>query len=152
MQRKLYRSRTDQMLGGVCGGLGAYFGIDANLVRLVFVLLAFLNGIGVILYLAMWLLVPLEGSEGQPKEVVRRAAEEIAERARTLGEEARGVARGVGPHAGVVVGAVLVVLGVIFLLRNLGVFWAPWLRFDVLWPSLLILGGVVLLVRRWKGD
>lgn len=58
--RKLYRSQTDKMLGGVCGGLGDYFNIDATIVRLIFVLLAFIGGNGVLLYLIMWLIVPLE--------------------------------------------------------------------------------------------
>ncbi len=39
MSNRLYRSRTDQMIGGVCGGSGRYLKIDANIVRLLFVLL-----------------------------------------------------------------------------------------------------------------
>ncbi|MFH1751115.1 MAG: PspC domain-containing protein [Candidatus Micrarchaeota archaeon] len=60
--KKLYRSRKDYMVGGVCGGMGKYFGIDSNLVRLAFVLLAFAGGAGIILYLAAWLLLPEEQS------------------------------------------------------------------------------------------
>jgi phage shock protein C len=58
--RKLYRSRTDRKLGGVCGGLAQYFGVDATLIRVLFVVLAVLGGSGLILYLALWIIVPRE--------------------------------------------------------------------------------------------
>jgi phage shock protein C len=56
--RKLYRSKTDRMLGGVCGGLAEYFNTDATLIRVLFVLLTVLGGAGPIIYLAMWIIVP----------------------------------------------------------------------------------------------
>jgi phage shock protein C len=58
MQRKLYRSRNDSRIAGVCGGLGEYLDIDPTLVRLIFVLLALTGGHGVLLYIILWLLVP----------------------------------------------------------------------------------------------
>jgi phage shock protein C len=58
--RKLYRSRTDRKLAGVCGGLAQYFNVDATLIRVLFVLLAVLGGSGLVLYLAMWIIVPKE--------------------------------------------------------------------------------------------
>ncbi len=58
--RKLYRSRTDRKLAGVCGGLAQFFGVDATLIRVAFVVLAVLGGSGLIIYLAMWILVPVE--------------------------------------------------------------------------------------------
>ncbi len=56
--KKLYRSNRDKMLAGVCGGLGEFLGLDPTLVRLVMVLLAILGGPGIIIYLAMWIIVP----------------------------------------------------------------------------------------------
>jgi phage shock protein C len=58
--RKLYRSKTNRKLAGVCGGLAQYFNIDATLIRVLFVLLAVLGGSGLVLYLAMWIIVPKE--------------------------------------------------------------------------------------------
>lgn len=58
--RKLYRSRTDRKVAGVCGGLAQYFKLDATLVRVLFVLLTVLGGSGLVVYLAMWILVPDE--------------------------------------------------------------------------------------------
>jgi phage shock protein C len=57
--RKLYRSQTDRKLAGVCGGLAQYFDIDATLIRVLFVAIT-LFGAGLVLYLAMWIIVPEE--------------------------------------------------------------------------------------------
>jgi len=60
--KRLYRSRTERMIGGVCGGLGRYLGVDATLLRLIAVLLLVLTGIipGVIAYFIIMVIVPLE--------------------------------------------------------------------------------------------
>jgi phage shock protein C len=58
--RKLYRSRSNRQVAGVCGGLAQYFGIDVTLIRVLFVVLAVLGGSGIILYLALWIIVPNE--------------------------------------------------------------------------------------------
>jgi phage shock protein C len=56
--RKLYRSRSDRRLVGVCGGLAQFFGLDPTLIRVLFVVLAVLGGSGIVVYLAMWVMVP----------------------------------------------------------------------------------------------
>ena len=58
--RKLYRSRTNRTIAGVCGGLDSYFNLYATLIRVLFVELAVLGGSGLIIYLLMWLIVPNE--------------------------------------------------------------------------------------------
>jgi phage shock protein C len=58
--KRLFRSRQERMLGSVCGGLAEYLGLDPTVVRLVFLLLFFLGGQGLLVYLIMWLIVPEE--------------------------------------------------------------------------------------------
>lgn len=58
--RKLYRSRTNRMVAGVCGGLAQYFNVDATLMRVLFVVLTVLGGAGPLIYLVMWIIVPNE--------------------------------------------------------------------------------------------
>ena len=58
--RRLYRSRTNRKLAGVCGGLARYFNTDATLMRVLFVVLALLGGPGLVIYLVLWLVVPAE--------------------------------------------------------------------------------------------
>lgn len=58
--KRLYRSRTERWLAGVCGGLGQYFGIDATLVRVLFVIFALTFGSGFLIYLVLWIIIPNE--------------------------------------------------------------------------------------------
>lgn len=58
--RKIYRSRNDRMLAGVCGGLGDYFKIDSTILRLAFVAFALLGGPGLLVYIICMILIPLE--------------------------------------------------------------------------------------------
>jgi phage shock protein C len=59
-KRKLYRSESDRMIGGVCGGLGDYLDIDSTLVRIIFVALALMGGPGFLVYLILLIIVPSE--------------------------------------------------------------------------------------------
>jgi phage shock protein C len=62
--KRLYRSRKGQVVAGVCAGLAEYFKVDANLVRLAFaVVTVFTVGVGVLLYLAAWVILPEEGED-----------------------------------------------------------------------------------------
>ena len=58
MAKKLYRSTTDKMLGGVAGGLAEYFDIDSTLIRVLFIITVFLGGGGIIAYIILWVIVP----------------------------------------------------------------------------------------------
>jgi phage shock protein C len=58
--KPLYRSRTNRILGGVCGGIASYFNIDANLVRILFLI----SGIGIIGYFLCWAIIPEEPISG----------------------------------------------------------------------------------------
>ena len=56
--KRLYRSRSDRMIAGVCGGIGEFTHVDSTLIRILFVLLMFAGGMGIFLYLAMIVIVP----------------------------------------------------------------------------------------------
>ena len=71
MEKKLYRSRTDKKICGVCGGLAKYFNMDANIVRLLVVLLTLFVGGGLIAYIVCALILPEE-----PENIVEEAPEQ----------------------------------------------------------------------------
>jgi len=151
MDGRLYRSRTDAMIAGVCGGLGRYLGIDPTFVRVFFILLALSDGMGVWLYVILWFVLPREG-QAEPTTIgenIRASVAEIGERGRSIGRDV-GTTTPENPQAALIVGGAMIVLGVLFLLRNLGIDWLHWLRADTLWPLLLVLGGVALLWRRLR--
>jgi phage shock protein PspC (stress-responsive transcriptional regulator) len=57
--KRLYRSGTERILGGVCAGIGEYFEVDPTIIRLVWVVLTLLSlGVGVIAYIIAWIIVP----------------------------------------------------------------------------------------------
>ena len=154
MNTILYRSESDRMLGGVCGGLGVYLGIDPTFVRLFFVLLFFGSGVGLLAYLALWIIMPGESSEYAKKsleENFRDSGAHFSERVQIIGDEFGKAVRSPHPKAGVIVGIALITLGSILFVENLGIPWLKWISFDVFWPLLLIIGGIVILQRRANG-
>ena len=60
MNRRLLRSRTDRMIGGVCGGLAQYFCLDSSALRVISALLILFGGMSVWVYLILWLVIPEE--------------------------------------------------------------------------------------------
>ena len=152
MENRLVRSRTDRMVGGVCGGLARYLGVDATLVRLVFVLIAVAPGPGVLVYLVLWIVMPAEDrpAGATVEQNIQSNAEEIAERARTIGSDIRTAAREPNPKAAMFFGLALIGMGLVVLLQNLGIPWLWWFKSDILWPALLILVGLLLIWSRLK--
>jgi phage shock protein PspC (stress-responsive transcriptional regulator) len=100
---QLRRSRTDKILGGVCGGLAEYSSIDALLWRVGFVALTLAGGAGVIVYLLLWMLMPA-GPPGQPG-----SAGQLQERA-PAGPRS--------PVPGLTIAALLIVVGFLALVTN----------------------------------
>ena len=62
--KRLYRPREGRVVAGVCAGLAAYFGVDPTLVRLAFALVTAFGGLGVLIYLCAWVVIPEEGGDG----------------------------------------------------------------------------------------
>lgn len=154
MEARLTKSRTDRVIDGVCGGLAEYFGVDSVIVRLAFVVLALINGAGILLYIILMIIMPrAEKADLSPETTIRENVEEMGERLRETGEEIRAAWSKERwrshPQRAMWLGVILVVLGFVFLLDNLGFFW--WLRLDVLWPLVLIFLGVWLLITRLGG-
>ncbi len=58
--KQLRRSRNDKVLGGVCGGIGEYFDIDPIIIRILWIVVALFAGTGLLIYLILWILIPME--------------------------------------------------------------------------------------------
>lgn len=88
MEKKLYRSETDRMIGGVCGGIAEYFSFDPTLVRLLFVIFVLWGGGGVLAYIICWAIIPTESSVKKTQdEVIKENQKEIKE---TVSKTAKG--------------------------------------------------------------
>jgi len=66
--KKLYRSRKDTKIAGVCGGIAEYFNVDSNIIRLLAVLTIFFGGGGIIAYIIAWIIIPLEPVEDKSSD------------------------------------------------------------------------------------
>lgn len=153
MNSKLYRSRTDYRIAGVCGGLGAYLEVDSSLIRLFFILLTISGGAGVLLYLLLWVLIPYPEQTGlTPSERFESGVQELADQARSLGETPGSGTANEHQRSALAIGLALVVLGLFFLAQHLGVWWPRWPSGDLVWPVLLIIAGAALLWRRLGGS
>ncbi|HTY60311.1 MAG TPA: PspC domain-containing protein [Bacteroidota bacterium] len=128
--RRMYKSRADRMLDGVCGGVAEFFGLDSTLVRLAWVLLILVGGMGILLYIVAMIIMPANRAEtSAPPVAVRERNSKFW-------------------------GILLVVVGTVWFLGNLGLpLWYHWwgLAWDMVLPVLLILAGVAFLFggRNW---
>src|SRR3972149_730789 len=90
MGKRLYRSRSDRMIWGVCGGLANYFDIDPVIIRLIAVLLVVAGGAGILAYIILAIITPLESSVvTEPKDVIKENVEEMKATASQIGQEIR---------------------------------------------------------------
>ena len=147
MPRRLTRDTRRGMVAGVAAGFGEYLDVDPVLVRLGFVLLSFVQGLGVLFYLACWFVVPRRDvvSADQPLTgsgfaAVRDAGSQLAAEARAASPDAA--------SAQLAIGSLLVLLGALLLAHNLDwLHWPHWMRFEVLWPLLLVALGLGLVAK-----
>lgn len=168
--QSFYRG-NDRILGGVCSGLAAGLHVDAIWIRVAFVLLAFLQGVGAFIYIVLWLVMPERQETGAP----RSGFDSMAADLKRVGRELQGQFGGlVGSQPGaqrpdataaapvvppppppaalpgsgsrgtqsLILGLVLVVGGITLLAANMRL-----ITWDLIWPAVLILIGIVLLVR-----
>lgn len=153
MSTRLTKSKSDRVIEGVCGGIAEYFGIDPVIVRLIFVVLLFINGIGFFIYIILAIIMPKpEKLDQSPKETIRENAQEMGERVKEVGE-GLGIAfskNNVEKHSHRTgwFGIILILLGIILLLDNLNLI--RWFDKDLLWPIIIIFIGAWLLIKRWR--
>lgn len=152
MNKKLYRSNKDKMLGGVAGGLAEYFEIDPTLVRIIFVVSLFAGGAGVLAYIILWIVVPEEpysfSSPVSPsdKEKNEDAGDTSGETSQTNKEQYEQAVAMQKHKRSSVLGIVLIIIGLLFLLDN----FIPRIHFGDFWPLVLVAIGVGLLLNARK--
>ena len=158
MNRRLYRSRRDSILGGVAGGVAEYVDVDPSIVRVVWAVLALITGgIFLLAYIVMWIVVPQspggatwpdpEAARGTPTGAAPgegAAAGNAADAAppwRAWGGE-EGRARRGGSGGAVVFGLILIGAGIWFLIDR----YVPAFDRDLVWPIALVVLGVAVVV------
>ena len=137
--KRLFRSRKNKVIGGICGGLADYFEVDVVIIRILFVLLALIQGVGFLIYLVALFVIPVN-----PNETASRGE------AKSSRDRSRNVL--------LFLGIVLVLLGIYYTMGNL--FYFPdffysipfRMHWDLFWPLLLILIGVLYIIHITQKD
>jgi len=145
--KKIYRSKDDYIIAGVCSGLAQYFQIDATLMRVVFVLLLIGGGSGFLIYLVLWLIIPKEGGKEvkvDREKNVKEFAQDLGDKAQTVASEIRSEIKS-SKRKGNFFGLVLIIVGVAILVEKLVPVELNW---DYIWPGVLIFLGLYLIVTK----
>jgi phage shock protein PspC (stress-responsive transcriptional regulator) len=133
MNKRLYKSRDNKVIDGVCGGLGEYFGIDPIIIRLLWVVAIFVGGTGVLAYIIAMIIIPEAPRNGEPIEE---------------GEEGTAYSDAHAPasqrDSSKLLGLGMIALGFFFFARR----FFPWFDMDLLWPFALVAVGAVLILKR----
>lgn len=159
MEKKLYRDEQHKSIGGVCAGLAEYFNVDVSIVRLVFVLALVLKGVGLIPYIILWIVLPKKpiGYRDPFKPGVNPMPGYDSRYSQPYGDikidytvppvNQAGYPIAYPPqkksNMGMIFGAILIVLGSLFLIDNLD--FIPDFDFDLLWPIALVVAGLAVI-------
>ena len=138
-QNPLYRSKQERILAGICGGVAEYFNIDVTLVRIIWVISIFMNGLGVIAYLATLIIVP-ENPNQEP--IVKKEKKKNSD------------------TTVFIIGGIIIAIGLLMLVSTHRYDFPFLWRFDwnwmfgwnLLWPVLLILIGVLWILNTMRKD
>jgi phage shock protein PspC (stress-responsive transcriptional regulator) len=156
--RKFYRSRTDKVFAGVCGGLAEYFNIDTILVRLLFIVFVIAAGGGVLAYIILWIITPekpIDFTQFQNPPTVdptvenkQSSYEEPKKPQEPVPDDPFRYHRHRHRERGNLIGGlVLITLGALFLADE----FIPHVRFGDLWPLILVAIGIGLLINNFTG-
>ena len=135
-EERLLRSRKDYVIGGVAGGFGEYLKIDAVIIRIIFVITAFLGGGGLIVYILLWIFIPenenqkFENNMEEKKMKDRKTHYRDHHNDEFYNERKK--------RGNIIGGLSVLTIGILFLIDN----FIPGINFGDLWPVILVAVGI----------
>jgi phage shock protein C len=149
--KRLYKSRTNKVVDGVCGGIAEYFDVDPVLVRIIFVLFFFFGGSALIAYIVGMIIMPRAPYEPAQESVTKAEKQEKE----SVSPPVTPAPASASPSAGsLVIGIILIVLGGFFLLDNFDFplfhrfsWWFKFHFWEFFIPGTLILIGLILIIK-----
>lgn len=144
MESKFTRPKEGAIIGGVCLGIANYFKIDVVIVRLVFVLLLIADGVGIVAYIILLIVMPEEQGVSLADKIKNEFADENKEKIKKGAKEAVSDIKNVvkNSRGEIIFAYALIIIGSLFLVNNL----FPAMSFARSWPLLLVLLGVIMLL------
>ncbi len=150
--KKLYRSSTDKVIAGVCGGLAKYLEVDSTLIRVVFVLLCLMGGSGVFLYLVLIVVIPLDNGNYERFDL-NQTAKDASETIKTAAEDIKKHIheRRTDRHSWrLFIGLIILFVGVISLSKVILPNYIILPPFQIFWPIVVIVLGLLIILRHSK--
>jgi len=144
MAKRLYRSESDRVLGGVCAGLGTFLGIDPVLIRVFFIAWTVLGEFSVLIYFLLWMIVPSDSS-AEADETFQM--NDLGTRFHQVGREIGEITRQPNSELIIFTGVGLIAWGFYYLVRRLVPYLDLWAYSQYLWPAMLIIAGVLVIIR-----
>jgi phage shock protein C len=138
MEKRLYRSKRSRVFGGVAGGLGEYFNIDPVIMRVIFVIVTLMHGLGILAYIIMWIVIPEE-----PFELAYPINNETTGENKNADDNINNIPAAPKKSTGsLVFGVILIAIGFLFLADR----FIPRFSFDDFFPVVIIaIGGFLVL-------
>lgn len=146
--KKLYRSRTDRYIAGVCGGIGQYFNIDPIIVRIIFIVATFAHGAGLVAYLILAVVVPLESGAGtmsEGEQQMENLFTKAHERTEHIVEDIKHEKNPPESRRNIF-GIIIIIVGVLILFNQFMPY--GWFSWEYFWGGAIILLGLYILYKK----
>jgi len=145
MQSRLVRPENGRVLAGVCAGLAQWIGLDVTLVRIIFLFLGIWTGMGVLIYLVLWVVMPSSmETPGIQTDWSMRAGQMRDDFIQATSKPNMDALK--------IFGGVLVALGLFYLVKEIRPEWFYWANRGVIWALVLIIIGVIFVIRALRGE
>lgn len=142
--KKLYRSEKEKIIFGVCGGLANYFEIDPVIIRMIFLFLLFTsNGVGLLLYLVLALIVPKETDDKKENILLNETGKKVQGLAKEIKDNKILIS-----DIGIVFGILMILVGTGLLFRQIFPSQMFFIEWNILIPLLIIAFGLGLIIQR----
>jgi len=143
MEKKLYRSQDKKVIAGIAGGLGEYLDIDPIIIRIIIVLITIFHGIGLLIYIIMWIVIPAKPYKQNVKENYSEDKSNLDETVKEKPDQSPGNLD-IEPKSSngrIVVGALLILIGTIFLFDR----FIPFFDFEFVFAIGLVILGMAMI-------
>ncbi len=137
----LYRSRTNTVIGGVAGGIAENLRTDPTLIRIIFILVALFGGGGLLVYIILWIALPLESVQFFTDQNTNPENEGTNQDFQTKNYPDENNIQHNKNQGNLIAGLIMISIGVIFLIDR----FVPRINFGDLWPLVLIVAGFALI-------
>ncbi len=148
-QKSLYRNRLDTIIGGVAGGIGKYLNLDPTFIRILFVILAIAGGGGLLIYVILWVALPLEPIDFNSETNEFSNMENKESTSQNQNDQFQGPPgqpeKPQSKDGNLIAGVILIAIGAIFLINRFAR-----IDFGDLWPFILLVAGIVLVIRGYS--